>query len=161
MLAANTAARIAIMTDRKVFMNKGVWLLGLCALLAGCEKVSDEPKVSGRWYAQSQIDLGKKVYVEHCVSCHLDYAQGTANWNERTPDGKYPPPPLNGNAHAWHHPLGILKKVIDEGGIPLGGKMPGFKEKLNEEEKLAVISYFQSFWSNEIYAAWLERGGLK
>jgi hypothetical protein len=54
-----------------------------------------------------------------------------------------------------------LKKVIDEGGVPLGGKMPGFKDKLNEEEKLAVISYFQSFWNDEIYRAWLARGGLK
>jgi len=54
-----------------------------------------------------------------------------------------------------------LKKVIEEGGVPLGGKMPGFKEKLKEGDKLAVISYFQSFWNDEIYGEWLSRGGLK
>lgn len=39
--------------------------------------------------------------------------------------------------------------------------MPGFKDKLKDEEKLAVISYFQSLWTDEIYNAWLTRGGLK
>jgi len=142
-------------------MNKGTWLLSLCLGVAGCGQDSSEPKVSGRWYTQSQVELGRKVYALNCVGCHLDNAQGTASWKDRSPDGSYPPPPLNGSAHTWHHPLAILKKVIDEGGVPLGGKMPGFKDKLNEEEKLAVISYFQSFWSGEIYDAWITRGGLK
>ena len=142
-------------------MNKGVWLLCLCVWVAGCENGSDEPRVAGRWYAQSQVELGRKVYAEYCIGCHRENAQGTASWRELAPDGSYPPTPLNGTAHAWHHPLGVLKRTIDEGGIPLGGKMPGFRDKLTEEEKLAVISYFQSFWTDEIYGAWLERGGLK
>jgi mono/diheme cytochrome c family protein len=142
-------------------VKKGLWLLCLCVWMAGCEQGSSEPKVAGRWYAQSQVDLGKKVYADNCISCHREDAQGTFNWKTPDPDGKYPPPPLNGTAHAWHHPFGVLKRVIDDGGVPLGGKMPGFKEKLNDEEKLAVISYFQSFWSDEIYNAWISRGGLK
>lgn len=142
-------------------MNKAAWLLCLCVFLASCKQVNDEPKVAGRWYAQSQLDLGKKVYAEHCVACHMENAQGTSSWNERGVDGSYPPPPLNGTAHAWHHSLAMLKATIDEGGISLGGKMPGFKGKLNEAEKLAVISYFQSFWRDEIYAEWLARGGMK
>lgn len=142
-------------------MSKGAWLLCLCVWLAGCEKSSDEPKVAGRWYSQSQLDLGKKVYVQHCVGCHLENAQGTPSWKERGAEGSYPPPPLNGTAHAWHHPLAILKATIAEGGMPLGGKMPGFKDKLSEAEKLSVIAYFQNFWSDEIYGAWLARGGLK
>jgi len=142
-------------------MKKVVWLLCLSVLVAGCEQGSSEPKVSGRWYTQSQVEQGRKVYAENCISCHLENAQGTFNWKTASPDGSYPPPPLNGSAHAWHHPMVILKKVIDEGGVPLGGKMPGFKEKLNEEKKLAVISYFQSFWNDEIYGEWLSRGGLK
>jgi len=143
-------------------MSKGIWLLCLCVLVSGCEQGnSAESKVNGRWYTQSQLDLGSKVYVNHCISCHLEKAQGTTKWKERTADGGYPPPPLNGSAHAWHHPLAILVRTVDEGGIPLGGKMPGFQDKLKEEEKLAVISYFQSFWNDEIYEAWITRGGLK
>ncbi len=142
-------------------MNKGIWLLGLSVLLAACGEANNEPRVAGRWYAQSQVELGKSVYAENCIACHLENAQGTISWKERTDNGSYPPPPLNGSAHAWHHPMALLQRTIDEGGIPLGGTMPAYKGKINEAEKLAVISYFQSFWNDEIYAAWLERGGLK
>jgi mono/diheme cytochrome c family protein len=142
-------------------MNKGILFLCLSVLVAGCEQGSGEPKVAGRWYTPSQVELGRKVYADNCIGCHNPNAQGTTSWNEKGPDGSYPPPPLNGTAHAWHHPLKILKKVIDEGGIPLGGKMPGFGGKLNEDEELAVISYFQSLWPDEIYGEWLKRGGVK
>src|SRR4030065_1620838 len=108
-------------------MNKGTWLLCLCVWVAGCKNGSNEPKVTGRWYAQSQVDLGRKVYAEYGIGCHRENTQGTASWRELTPDGYYPPPPLNGTAHAWHHPLGVLKRTIDEGGVPLGGKMPGLR----------------------------------
>lgn len=47
-----------------------------------------------------------------------------------------------------------------EGGVAMGGKMPGFRDKLTEAEKLAVIAYFQGFWTDEIYGAWIARGGL-
>jgi len=53
-----------------------------------------------------------------------------------------------------------LKKVISEGGVPLGGKMPSFGAKLSDDEQLAVISYFQSFWPDGIYQEWLKRVGL-
>jgi hypothetical protein len=55
----------------------------------------------------------------------------------------------------------MLTKTIDDGGIPLADPMPSFKDKFNDTEKLAVISYFQNFWDNEIYKAWLARSGLK
>ena len=32
-------------------------------------------------------------------------------------------------------------------------------EELEESEKLAVIAYFQNFWSDEIYAQWIQMGG--
>jgi len=142
-------------------VNRSIWLLCISLSLAGCQQGSDEPKVAGRWYTQSQLDLGKKVYTENCIACHNENAQGTFSWRTRDSSGNYPPPPpLNGTAHAWHHPLGMLKKTIEEGGVPQGGKMPSFGDKLKKEEKFAVIAYFQSFWSGEIYAEWLKRGGL-
>ena len=139
-------------------MKKIAWLLGLSVLLSGCGE-SGEPKVAGRWYTQSQVDMGGKIYAQYCIGCHNQDARGTFNWNQTGSDGSYPPPPLNGTAHAWHHPLSVLKKVISEGGIAMGGKMPPFGDKLNEEQKLAVISYFQHFWPDEIYDGWSKRGG--
>lgn len=41
-----------------------------------------------------------------------------------------------------------------EGGISLGGVMPGFAETLRAQEVRATIAYFQSFWPDDIYARW-------
>ena len=41
-------------------------------------------------------------------------------------------------------------------GIPLGGVMPGYGETLSRGEAHATIAYFQSFWSDDIYARWDE-----
>ena len=129
--------------------------------ISGCGDTNGvESKVAGRWYTQSQIELGTKVYSENCIACHAPQAKGTQEWMKRDVNGKYPPPPLNGTAHTWHHPLSILKRTITQGGIQLGGVMPGFGGKLKEAEKLAAIAYVQSFWSDKIYDAWDERGGI-
>jgi len=147
---------------------KNYWLkpalLGLFLLfVAACgENAESEQKIPGRWYSQSQADKGQIVYEKTCIECHGTQAQGiTADWKKTLPDGSYPPPPLNGTAHAWHHPMKLLKRTINTGGIPIGGKMPAFKDVLIDEDKDNVIAYFQSLWSNKIYNAWLQRGGLK
>ena len=46
------------------------------------------------------------------------------------------------------------------GGAPVGGWMPAFGATLSDEEIDAVLAYVQSLWSDEIYRAWLGRGGL-
>ncbi len=112
---------------------------------------------SQRWYSEDQLRLGEQVFQQHCASCHGKQAEGTADWREAGPDGKYPPPPLNGTAHAWHHSLKVLMRQIRMGGKPLGGTMPGFAGKLSDEEMLAAIAWFQSKWPERIYAIWEER----
>lgn len=118
-----------------------------------------------RWYESSQVDQvdrGEQVYMEHCAACHGDEARGlVSNWRQRLDDGSFPPPPLNGSAHTWHHPLQQLLQTIEVGGIPYGGQMPGFGDTIVESDRLAVIAYFQSFWSDDIYMAWLQMGGLE
>lgn len=134
-------------------------LLTLTIALSGC--LDNEPKIEGRWYTQAQVDQGQEIYTTNCAVCHGSAAQGTKEWNKPLPDGKYPPPPLNGTAHAWHHPLKGLKTSIREGGVKLGGSMPAFKDKLSEDQQEAVIAFFQNKWPSQIYNAWLERGGLR
>lgn len=153
-------------------------LIGLAAmLLSSCQQQADESLPSTfepigaeqgaeqgaeleRWYTPNQVTLGAQVFADNCSSCHGEKAQGlTQDWKQKLPDGSFPPPPLNGSAHAWHHSLAILIGVINEGGVPLGGKMPGFESSLNEQEKLAVVAYFQEFWSTETYDNWLQMGG--
>ncbi|MEQ8312908.1 MAG: cytochrome c [Gammaproteobacteria bacterium] len=114
-----------------------------------------------RWYTPEQVTQGAVVFAENCAQCHGEQAEGIHDdWRERLDDGSFPPPPLNGSAHAWHHPRSILLRVINNGGIPLGGQMPAFEDVLDEQEKLAAIAYFQDFWSDEIYGNWLEMGGV-
>jgi mono/diheme cytochrome c family protein len=107
-----------------------------------------------RWYQPAHAAAGKPLYDTHCAECHQPGARGTPDWRERGSDGLLPPPPLNGTAHAWHHPLSVLYKQIMEGSAPGVGTMPAMKGKLSRGEVLAVIAYFQSLWSDEIYQAW-------
>ncbi|MCP5348295.1 MAG: cytochrome c [Pseudomonadales bacterium] len=116
----------------------------------------------GRWYDSGRLQQGAAVFAGNCAGCHGQLAQGlTEDWKTRLPDGSFPPPPLNGSAHAWHHPRVQLLQVIDTGGIPYGGQMPAFQEVLNDDQKLAAIAFFQNFWDDETYAVWLDRGGLQ
>jgi mono/diheme cytochrome c family protein len=125
------------------------------------EKVTVQSTVISRWYAHSHLHMGEAIYQVNCLSCHKQNAVGTKEWKKTLANGDYPPPPLNGTAHAWHHDMGTLMRSIKNGGIPLGGVMPGFSNKLTDHEVRSVIAYIQSFWSDEIYQAWLENGGLE
>jgi len=98
------------------------------------------------------------VYEKHCIACHNENAEGTADWKKKRADGSLPPP-LNGSAHPWHHELPVLFSVINNGGKLLGGNVPGIREVLTDEKKQAVIAYFQSFWSDETYQRWEQVAG--
>lgn len=136
-------------------------LLFLSIFSIGCDEKGNDLKVDGRWYTQSEVDRGRILFKENCAACHGNNAQGTLNWKKKLPDGAYPPPPLNGTAHAWHHPLSVLRRSINNGGIPLGGTMPPFKGLLDEKDTDAAIAFFQSKWDKKIYDTWLGRGGLQ
>ena len=120
-----------------------------------------EDAIAGKWYSAAQLELGKKVFAANCATCHGAEGQGLAlDWKKPQADGAYPPPPLNGTAHTWHHPVSTLIRTIDEGGVPLGGKMPAFGDKLSDEEKTALIARINDWWPEEVYKGWIERGGL-
>jgi mono/diheme cytochrome c family protein len=109
---------------RKMFLS----LIVLLFLLAACsDNVPDQGMVPGRWYTAIQVETGAALYQTHCAACHAVDGSATAEW--RTPDaaGYYPPPPLNGTAHTWHHPLEVLDDTIASGGVEFGGLMPGFR----------------------------------
>lgn len=110
-----------------------------------------------RWYDASLVAKGEPVFRQHCAECHGANAEGTANWKQKTPDGHYPPPPLNGTAHTWHHSMDQLTRSIRFGGAQYDGVMPPFGDKLSEDEIRAVIAYFQSKWPDQIYQIWQQR----
>lgn len=145
-------------------MVRRIVLTAVALALLACEPETRDAGApvaqTGRWYSQAQVERGAQVFAQNCAVCHGERAEGLSDdWRQRLDDGSFPPPPLNGSAHAWHHPLPVLLQVINQGGAEFGGKMPGFAELLSEPEKLAAIAYFQSFWSEEIYAQWQQIGG--
>ncbi len=147
----------------------GLFLVNLVGL-AGCDNpqeatgnidnreapVQKQARIE-RWYSTAQVQRGGVLFQANCASCHMPDASGTPNWNEPNSEGKYPPPPLNGTAHTWHHPLSVLRRTIRVGGVPLGGTMPGFSNKLNSVQINDIIAWVQSHWSDRIYGIWHER----
>ncbi len=138
--------------------------------LSGCENQPDAiantdtqwgapPMLSPteRWYSTAQIENGEPLFQENCASCHKSDASGTLNWRKTDSNGRYPPPPLNGTAHTWHHSLSVLHRTVRVGGIPLGGTMPGFGGKLSDRQIYDILAWVQSHWSDETYRVWYER----
>ena len=143
-------------------MNIKLWLPAIFPVLLACQQQTDVfqpdlvPDVStGRWYSKDQLETGKRLFAVNCAICHGADAQGRAEWKKTDENGNFPPPPLNGNAHAWHHSLAMLGEVIKAGGQPMGGIMPAFKQTLSDEQILALISSFQSYWDQRTYEKWL------
>lgn len=143
-------------------------LLASVVSLAGCNKpqqpnsdkqavMNEEQVLVERWYSQTQTNRGYALYQSNCAECHRADASGTLNWKQPNPDGKFPPPPLNGSAHTWHHSLSVLRRTVRLGGVRLGGTMPGFADKLNSEQIDDILAWVQSHWSDQIYRVWHER----
>lgn len=51
-----------------------------------------EDTISNRWYTQTQVNLGKKVFSNNCAVCHGEKAEKTIDWKKTLADGSYPPP---------------------------------------------------------------------
>jgi mono/diheme cytochrome c family protein len=109
-----------------------------------------------RNYDAAVLAEGEKLFSVHCAQCHGQNAQGHPQWRKVGADGKYPPPPLNGSGHAWHHSRAVLRNVIKNGSPPGQGNMPAWEGKLTAQQIEHVIDYFQSLWPDPVYSAWIE-----
>jgi len=135
---------------------KNILAILLLSALSACD-TSVAPvgtPVDGRWYSVEQVAAGEPLYQTYCSVCHAADGSATDEWRTPGPDGVYPPPPLNGTAHTWHHPIDVLDSTIVNGGVAFGGVMPGFGRALDEDDRLAIIAWFQSLWTDDIYQRW-------
>lgn len=142
-------------------------LCGIAAVLTlGCgdsvplATITGKPVVDGktglivRNLDSVQIQRGAAVYRANCTGCHGPSGEATPDWRKPNPDGKYPPPPLDSSAHAWHHSTEVLKKTILKGTPPEIGSMPAWEGKLTEQQVADVVVWIKSLWSDEIYDLW-------
>ena len=148
--------------------NHNLLLLGIAVLMAGCGDSTPPSALSGqsrvnsktglveRNFDQAQIKRGEAVYTANCVGCHGPNGAATPDWRKPNADGKYPPPPLDGTAHAWHHSTEVLKKTILKGTPPEIGSMPAWEGKLTEQQVDDIIVWIKSLWPDEIYDIWFK-----
>ena len=101
-----------------------------------------------------QLSRGAALFKTNCADCHGEQGQGTVNWQKRGKDGKFPPPPLNGLGHTWHHPTAVLKYTINNGTGKIGGNMPAFANKLSDAQIDDILIFIQEKWPEPIYEAW-------
>ncbi len=118
---------------------------------------TQQEQVVVRNFDIDQIARGKAVFQRNCAGCHGENAQGTADWRKPLDNGRYPPPPLNGTAHAWHHSTEELKRFILNGGPPGEGRMPGWEGVLRDQEIDDVLVWIKSLWPEEVYRGWYTR----
>lgn len=121
-----------------------LWLSGQQVLASGMD-ANDAAKV----------DLGERVYAEHCASCHGADLEGQPNWRQRRADGRLPAPPQDETGHTWHHPPEQLFAITKHGPAALAGggyrsDMPGFEGTLSDNEIWAVLSFIKSRWPENI-----------
>ena len=122
--------------------------------------------VCGTAHAQKVTDPlrladGQATFQKHCAVCHGEAAQGLVEDWRKPVNGKYPPPPLNGTAHTWHHPFSQLKRLVKNGTADLGGSMPAWGDQLSDRKIENTLHYIIQLWPDEIYEAWKKRGGYQ
>lgn len=145
---------------RRLMMMVAIAVLSACgqdgASTAGqAQAMQQSPAV--RSVDFSQVARGGKLYQQNCAECHGVNGEGAPNWRQRDADGMFPPPPLNGTGHAWHHPKPMLQYVIANGSPGGQGNMPAWKEKLSADQINDIMAWFMSKWPDEVYQAWYER----
>ena len=134
-----------------------LWLWGGLALFIIIGAVAyyyyQPPSTLSATATPEQIVLGEQLFSENCLSCHGAKATGENPAQSRggqKADGSYLAPALNGNGHAWHHPNEMLFSTVKNGSVAKDSPMRGFKDKLSDDDIVAVLQYVKSLWPDEI-----------
>lgn len=101
-----------------------------------------------------RVNAGRKIYEQHCASCHGANAEGAPNWQERDAKGELPAPPHNAEGHTWRHSDAQLHEMVSKGWRDPFNKtkrltMPAFGETLSPEQIYQVIDYLKMLWTPE------------
>jgi cytochrome c oxidase cbb3-type subunit 2 len=101
---------------------------------------------SGQADGPSEGPAGARVYASRCASCHQPDGQGV--------EGVYPPlagdPVVTAEEPAEHIRIvlfGLQGKAI--GGVSYSSAMPGWGDRLSNEEVAAVVNHERTSWGND------------
>jgi len=148
-----------------------MWMAGLSAVLiigaAGAAWTLVTPEgTPGDETDVSQIIEGQALYQVNCARCHGEDMSGELGWisketdlsveevNEvaKTLDDVAPAHDATGNTARHDDPM--LFEIIKQGPTEAMSKpetadsrMPGFSDRLNDEEIWAIVAYMKSHWT--------------
>jgi mono/diheme cytochrome c family protein len=101
-----------------------------------------------------QVELGARVYGDHCAACHGPNLEGEPDWRTRGPDGLLPAPPHDETGHTWHHSDELLFRMTKDGMSAVvpdyESNMPAFGGMLTDEEIWAALAHIKSHWPEEV-----------
>jgi mono/diheme cytochrome c family protein len=100
-----------------------------------------------------QISRGRRLYAQHCASCHGAKLEGQANWQEPLPNGRMPAPPHDATGHTWHHSDGELLLITKKGMAAVvpgyQSDMPAFENVASDADIEAVFAFIKETWPSE------------
>jgi len=94
-----------------------------------------------------KLRAGARIYAESCQQCH-----GVGGIGERPKDMYakdefgFVAPPLNNDAHGWHHSDSQLVETILNGS-PRNERMIAWKDLLSPQDAENVVVYIKSLWN--------------
>ena len=97
--------------------------------------------LGGSAWAQASGDLsseGQKVFEDNCADCHRLNGKGLP--------GTFPA--HDGNPFVLGDPKPVIATVLN-GRRGTLGQMPTWKDKLNDQQISAVVTYIRQAWSNQ------------
>jgi mono/diheme cytochrome c family protein len=98
----------------------------------------------------ARIELGRRLYHEHCASCHGAQLEGEPDWQNPKPSGRMPVPPHDASGHTWHHSDQELFRITKHGMSAVvpgyASDMPAFEQILPDREIAAVLAFIRSSW---------------
>ena len=132
-------------------------LVALARPVAQTAVTHDTSTAAGRWFEPADIESGAEIYRLNCAVCHGDSAGG--NFGKTYPEDAAAsvPPPLDGSGRSAQLNLEQMLDAINRGSDPA---MPAYGSLLSEDQKLAVIAYYQSRWSADAYSGWTRVSSL-
>jgi len=150
------------MSERKPGRNFALPAIAALAIFAGAG--------GAYWYLQEdyatpgdaadldQVAFGSRVYGRICANCHGSGLDGQLGWEEPLKDGSRLAPAHSTEGETWRKGDDTLFEVVKFGGETLrpDGKitrMPGFEEKLTDDEIWAVIAFIKSTWPTDVQEA--------
>jgi cytochrome c oxidase subunit 2 len=89
-------------------------------------------------WGQDPLQRGKEIFADNCADCHRLNGKGLP--------GTFPA--HDGNPFVTGKPGPVIATVLNGRKGQLG-QMPTWKDKLNDEQVAAVVTYIRQAWSNK------------